>query len=215
MHRRVSVLAVLVAVLAATPARADRHYILIPGAPGAPLPKDVPSRLVLDAGLGPAYLRSGARMNGITQTVSGVGPQITVAAGWVTTPDLLLGLEYSGIYVFRPWLDTRARSNSGDGLTFASHTLGPTARYYFGPDVFVSVTPVVTRLKLSDNDLNGFEWKWGYGLRTGVGTAWRLNARWLLGASAQLQVSRNGSAAPAAPTWTTVAGSVVLNVSFR
>jgi len=214
MRCLVAALAVLVAATA-TPARADPRYILIPGAPGVPLPKDVPSRLILDAGLGPAYVRSGARMNGITQTVSGVGPEITVAAGWVTTPDLLLGLEYAGIYVYRPWFDTRARSNNSAGLTFSSHALGPTARYYFGPDLWVSGGPALTLLKLSDNDLNGFGWKLGYGLRTGVGTVWRLNTRWLFSVSGQLQLGRNASSAPRAPTWTTLAGGVVMNLSFR
>jgi hypothetical protein len=213
--RRLLALAAALVAAAATPARAERRYILIPGAQAAPAPRDVPSRLILDAGLGPAYLRSSATMNGITQAVSGFGPEVTLAAGWVTTPDLLLGVEYAGIWVYQPLLETKARSNDGAGLVLASHALGPTVRWYFGPDLWVSATPALTALKLSDNDANGFGWEWGWGVRTGLGTVWRLDTRWLCSLSAQLQVGQNDSSAPAAPTWTTLAGSVLLNFSFR
>ncbi len=65
MRRLLPVVAAVAALLGAAPARAERRYILVPGTPGMPGPPDVPSRLVLDAGLGVTYVRAGARMNGI------------------------------------------------------------------------------------------------------------------------------------------------------
>jgi len=216
MRRRlISLLAAVVTALAAAPARADRRSILIPGGPEVPTPRDVPSRLILDFGLGPAYVRSGATMNGITQSVSGVGPEVTAAVGWVATPDLMLGVEYAGVYVYRPWLDTKARSNDSSGYTFGSHLLGPTGRYYLGPDLWISAMGGLTALKLSDNDQNGFGWEYGWGARAGVGTVWRLDARWLCNLGAHLGFARNDSSPPAAPTWTTLTGGVVVTFSFR
>lgn len=214
MRRLLRVVTAVVAVLAAAPVRADRRTILIPDGSVA-APKDVPSRFILDFGLGPAFVYSGAKMNGIRQSVSGIGPQFTGGTGWVATPDLLVGAEYSGVFVYAPGLDTRARSNDGTGLIFSSHALGPTVRWYFGPDLWVGATPAVTYLKLSDNDLNGFGWRIGYGLRTSFGTVWRLDTRWLLNVSGQLLVGRNGSSAPRAPTWTTASAGLVANFSFR
>ncbi len=170
--------------------------------------------LQLHLDLGPGYSRSAATMNDITQRVSGLGVSHAVTLGWVTRSGWTMGGEYWGTFVYSPEIDTMAPSNGG-GLLYKVYGFGPTVRYRFGSGLFFSATPSVTRVSLSDNDDNGFAWRWGFGARATAGWDWPLGERWSVGLAGVFQLAVNQQKEHFTPRWTTLSGGVVVSLGFR
>lgn len=198
---RIAILAasLLTGLVAAGPAAADP-----PGRTGFELHGD----------LGLGYATSRARMNGISQSVSGVGAAVDVGAGWGNLPGFTFGADLWGAWVYGPMVQTQAPGRGGS-LTYRVWGVGPTVRWVDPSGVFAQLTPSLTGVGLSDNDQNGFEWKPGLGLRLAAGKLWVATPRCTLGAALVALYSSNAQREYAAPRWTSVGGGLVLSVGLR
>lgn len=164
--------------------------------------------------LGAGYARSQATRNGFSQSVGGLGVPHALMVGWAARSGWVMGAEYWGTFAYGPRLQTRG-PGSGSGLTYRVHGFGPSVRCPLPADLFVAATPSLTRITLSDNDANGFKWKWGFGLRVAAGREWQMSERWTLGAAAVVQLGLNAQDEPASPRWNTIGAGAVLTFGLR
>lgn len=194
---RVAMLAA--ALVAASPAAADP-----PGRTGVELHGD----------LGLGYAGSRARMNGISQSVGGVGASVDLGAGWGALPGFTFGADLWGTWVYGPVIQTQAPGRGGS-LTYRVWGAGPTVRWVHPTGVYAQLTPSLTGVALSDNDQNGFEWKPGLGLRLAAGKLWVATPRCTAGAALVVLYGSNAQREYAAPRWTSLGGGVVMSVALR
>ncbi len=189
----------MAALLAAAPARAD-----------------APRRtgLELHGDLGAGFAHSGATMNGITQTVSGPGAMTSIGVGWGALPGFTVGVDYWASWVYGPNVQTRGPGRGGS-LTYQVWGVGPSVRWVLPSGLFTQLTPSLTRVSLSDNDANGFEWKLGLGARLAAGKLWVANPRWTVGVAGVLLYSNNAQDEVATPRWTSFGGGVVFAFGLR
>jgi hypothetical protein len=182
----------------------------------SPVAAEPPGRtgFELHGDLGVGYAGSRASMNGIAQSVSGVGAAIDVGAGYGSLPGFTFGADLWGTWVYGPIIQTQAPGRSGS-LTYRVWGAGPTVRWVHPSGVYAQLTPSVTGVGLSDNDQNGFEWQHGLGLRLSAGKLWVANPRCTLGTALVILYSSNAQREYAAPRWTSIGGGVVVSIGLR
>lgn len=159
--------------------------------------------------LGPGYLSSSA--DGLT--IKGGGGSFVLALGGSITETLVFGGEVWDLVATNP------KVNGVEGLD--SNVLvgiGPTLRAYIDPrgaDLFVSVTPSLTRLTAETGGTSGST-KMGFGARFGFGKEWRpAQSRWGFGVAGQIAFSSNEDEGPGAPTINSFGGGVNFSVTMN
>lgn len=173
--------------------------------------------------LGVAGSRSSMTTYFGTRSVSGTGATFGLAVGHRTAPDFILGAQLWGAAAPRPKVKSdRENFTPANDFTYGVIGIGPVAKYYFMPaNVYVSVTPSLTRVALSNgrDDFRGddaYRARVGVGLRAAIGREWSSRVdRWTFGIGGVFHCSTNedsgsGSSAP----WKSVGGGVVFSASM-
>lgn len=195
-----------------------RRWILVaaliaaaPAARGAPSARRA---FELHGDLGMGFARSGASKNGFAQSVSGLGAAHSLGIGFGDLPGFTFGADYWGTWVYGPEVQTRG-PGSGEGLLYKVWGVGPTVRFVHRTGVFAQATPSLSAVSLGDNDQNGFEWEWGFGLRLAAGKVWVQSPRCTLGGALVALYGTHAQREAAAPRWMSLGGGVVLTAGFR
>jgi hypothetical protein len=170
----------------------------------------------VSADLGAGSSRSEVSSGGSSQSMSGGGATFAVAVGGAVTPNLIVGAQVWGTAVPDPRLEDDLGSGTAENFTYGAYGVGPMVKYYAMPlNLYVAVTPSLTRLSLRDQDGNGGETDLGLGLRAAVGKEWTVADRWGLGLAGVLDLASNKDKGAGGPTWKTVAAGIVFSASMN
>lgn len=170
--------------------------------------------LELHGDIGVGYAGSRASRNGISQSLGGVGAMTSLGVGWGALPGFTVGADYWGTWVYGPVVRTRGPGRGG-ALTYRVWGVGPSVRFVHSSGLFAQLTPSLSRVGLSDNDANGFEWKYGFGARLAAGKLGVANPHWTVGGALVVLYSNNAQNEPAAPRWTSLGGGLVFTFGLR
>ncbi len=163
--------------------------------------------LHFDAGLG--YQHSGTSAADGDLSTAGAAGSFGFAFGGAIAENLILSAYLWDTFTVAP-VKSGSRVVSTSDITSSLVGVGPSLTYYFMPqNVFVSVTPSVTTLVLSDYGYYGYasETDTGFGGRVALGKEWWTGPRWGIGLVAQFSFG-------VASTWSTYGGSLGMSMSF-
>jgi hypothetical protein len=167
--------------------------------------------LHLDLGLG--YLTSSATQNGVDASIYGAAGEFGFAIGGALRPHHILALHLWDVAAQNPTVSLNGSPAATDA-TFSIFCIGPQYTYYAAYDLFLSVTPALSRL---DGQSSGGEAQsnFGFGLQLAFGKEWKVSERWGLGAVGQLTFGVNDDSTPNPPTFTTFGFTVAFSATYN
>jgi hypothetical protein len=168
--------------------------------------------------LGVGYVSTKGTQDGVTLKVSGSGATLGLAIGGAVTENFILAAQVWDIVASSPDAEV-----SGGGLSASGSVDGTSAvvgygvllNWYLQNNVYLAVTPSLTRLVLEDGSSTGTS-EWGVGLRGAVGKEWWVSNNWGLGLAASLAFSSNkDSSASNAPTLRTTGFGLTFSATYN
>ncbi len=125
--------------------------------------------------------------------VSGGGAAFGAALGGSVAPGSIIGVHVFGLSVPSPELTIGSLSGQGrDGSTYTLSGIGPTLVFYSMPsNVFLQLSPAITRLTLDSGTGLTANSDRGLGLYLALGTEWYLAEKWGLGLAGFTMFSSN------------------------
>ncbi len=160
----------------------------------------------LDIGGGWISTSAGSSAGGF----SGGAVPLSVAGGASVVENWILGAEL--------WALAAPTSRSGASSTLFISGIGPTVTHYFMPvNVFVTLTPALAVLSVTDNTLGVSDrTEYGFGLRLAVGKEWWVGDHWAAGVALMGFFSTNrDQGSGSRPTWTTFGWGVGLSATLN
>jgi len=161
--------------------------------------------------LGGGYLTASEPTNGPDNlTISGLAGAFGFGIGGAVAENTILSFHlYDGV-ALNPnvSLGSSSGSTNNSSLTMIGYGLGIT-QYVMPANVYVSVTPALTRISATANG-NDSTSNWGFGGSLALGKEWWVSDHWGLGIVAHVDGSWNTDSGSGKPTLTTY----VLGLSF-
>jgi hypothetical protein len=166
-----------------------------------------------DVGFG--YLNASA-LSGGNASIGGIGESAGVAAGGAVTEDTILAFHIWTIVATSPSVNMGGysltdRNASALGIT----TFGPEITSYSSENLYVSVSPGLSRMVLAGQGSGGNVSNWGFGLRTAVGKEWWVSDHWGLGVACQLSLSLNQDASSSGASWMGLGATLAFSATYN
>jgi hypothetical protein len=151
--------------------------------------------------------------------IKGGGVSFALSAGSAISESFILGAQVWDVIAASPTVELSSGTTTASGSAANSSAglvgFGALLNWYFPSDVYIALTPSLTRLTASNGSTSGNS-DWGFGLRAALGKEWWVSDHWSLGASAGIAYSSNKDSGDAgAPTWSTFAFNVGLSSTFN
>jgi len=169
--------------------------------------------LYLSLGLGVGSLASSSSSSGIDLEISGTGPVLNLAFGGALNPNVLIGGRIFSAAASDPSVKVNGTNlGSADG-TNGLVGYGFDLVYYFNPaNIYLGVSPALTRLNFTDSAGDTGSTDLGFGLRLAAGKEWWVSDNWGIGLNLEYIRSSNKDAGDTVGTnWFGVALSATFN----
>jgi len=145
--------------------------------------------------LGFGYFGTSASQGGITQKLSGGGGVFALAIGGAVSEDFILAGQVWDYVASDPTLSISGGGFDGSGTVNGSAALvgyGVLLNWYFMPgNLYVAVTPSLTKVASIDENGDTDTTDWGFGARVGLGKEWWVSDHWGLGLAGSIALSSN------------------------
>jgi hypothetical protein len=161
--------------------------------------------------VGLSYLSTSASSGGLDLKLSGGGATLGLAIGGAVSEDFIVAGQVWDYVVSDPTVTLNGQSGTASGSSVGLVGYGVLLNWYFPPsNLYVAVTPSITRVAISDSSNNTGTTEWGFGLRAAVGKEWWVSDHWGLGLDANVALSSNKDSGGSSATF----GSAAIGVSF-
>lgn len=163
-------------------------------------------------GFGSASAKSG----GDSVTVSGLAGLGELSIGYSVVENLALHFSINGPVMVDPDINMNGDSASTEDVTVSSLGFGCGLSYYFMPHNFYLTIILGTAKMVFEHQGESVETEYGFSFHASFGREWWVSPNWAIGvAGALIFQSMEDTGPPTAPTWTTVAGGVLLSATYN
>jgi hypothetical protein len=165
--------------------------------------------------LGYGYLDTSASQGTTSTTISGLAATFGLAVGGAVAEGHILAVHVWDMVVMDPNVSYGTGSVANFDASLSLLGLGPEYTAYSKDNLYLSISPSVTRTWISGNTTTSGKTNWGYGGRVAVGKEWWVAEHWGLGIAGHLSASFNKASGGNGLTWTTFAGALAFSATYN